>query len=97
MTQEEFDKSPLLNQILYDKTGMLAENHTSIAEAMEEYHQAKLKLLGIGGVNQQREQFCKTKNLIYIESVEIIDGGKWIKDGGKWIKGSNDSTITHNN
>ena len=39
MTQEEFDKAPLLDQILYNKTGMLAENHTSIAEAMEEYAQ----------------------------------------------------------
>ncbi len=55
MTQEEFDKAPLLDQILYDETGMLIENHPSIAKAMEEYHQAKLKLLGIGGVSQQRE------------------------------------------
>ncbi len=50
MTQEEFDKAPLLDQILYDETGMLVENHPSIAKAMEKYHQAKLKLLGIGGV-----------------------------------------------
>lgn len=50
MTQEEFDKAPLLDQILYDTTGMLVENHKSIAEAMEKYHQAKLKLLGIDDV-----------------------------------------------
>lgn len=50
MTQEEFDKAPLLDQILYDTTGMLVENHPSIAEAMEKYHQAKLKLLDIADV-----------------------------------------------
>lgn len=51
MTQEEFDKAPLLDQILYDTTGMLVENHPSIAEAMDKYHQAKLKLLGIADVS----------------------------------------------
>jgi hypothetical protein len=51
MTQEEFDKAPLLDQILYDTTGMLVENHLSIAEAMDKYHQAKLKLLVIADVS----------------------------------------------
>jgi len=51
MTQEEFDKAPLLDQILYDTTGMLVENHPHIAEAMDKYHQAKLKLLGIADVS----------------------------------------------
>jgi hypothetical protein len=51
MTQEEFDKAPLLDQILYDTTGMLVENHPGIAAAMEKYHQAKLKLLGIADVS----------------------------------------------
>lgn len=59
MTQEEFDKAPLLDQILYDETGILVENHPSIAEAMEEYHQAKLKLLGIGDVSNRRKLFDK--------------------------------------
>ena len=62
MTQEEFDKAPLLDQILYDTTGMLAENHPSIAEAMDKYHQAKLKLLGIDDVVGQSEQLnCEHK------------------------------------
>ena len=56
MTQEEFDKAPLLDQILYDTTGMLVENHPSLAESMEKYHQAKLKLL-LADVSQQRELF----------------------------------------
>lgn len=51
MTQEEFDKAPLLDQILYDTTGMLVDDDPSIAEAMENYHQAKLKLLGIADVS----------------------------------------------
>ena len=55
MTQEEFDKAPLLDQILYDETGMLAKNHPSIAEAMEKYHQAKLKLLGIADFIEEIE------------------------------------------
>ena len=51
MTQEEFDKAPLLDQILHDTTGMLVENHSCIADAMDKYHQAKLKLLGIADVS----------------------------------------------
>lgn len=55
MTQEEFDKAPLLDQILYDTTGMLVENHKDIAEAMEKYHESKVKNLGLFSVSQQRE------------------------------------------
>lgn len=62
MTQEEFDKAPLLDQILYDETGMLVENHPSIAKAMEKYHQAKLKLLGIADVSGLA---CKCGNQIF--------------------------------
>lgn len=58
MTQDEFDKAPLLDQILYDTTGMLVENHPDIAEAMEAYHQAKLKLLDVPIVSQRSERFC---------------------------------------
>lgn len=60
MTQEQFDKAPLLDQILYDETGMLVDKHPSIAKAMEKYHQAKLKLLGIGGVIECLEQVNAT-------------------------------------
>ena len=31
------------------------KSYYQITELMEEYHQSKLKLLGIGGVSQQRE------------------------------------------
>ena len=42
------------------KCGVNTEKHTwreleDIAKAMEEYHQTKLKLLGIADVSQQRE------------------------------------------
>lgn len=37
MTQEEFDRAPKLNQILYDTTGMLVINHSDIKESMEKY------------------------------------------------------------
>jgi DNA-binding transcriptional regulator LsrR (DeoR family) len=63
MAAEDFYKAPLLDQILYDETGMLVENHPSIAEAMEKYHQAKLKLLSVGDVVGQSEQLvCDTMN-----------------------------------
>ena len=42
MTQDEFNKAPLLDQVLYDQTGLIASNHPSFAKAMEEY--AKLKI-----------------------------------------------------
>jgi hypothetical protein len=50
----EFDKAPLLDQVLYNETGMLVVNHPSIAEAMEKYHQAKLKLLGLHIVSKTK-------------------------------------------
>lgn len=43
MSDEEFYEAPLLDQVLYDCTGMLVRNHPSIAEAMCKYHQEKLK------------------------------------------------------
>tara|TARA_R110000822_G_scaffold302585_1_gene426838 strand:- start:540 stop:818 length:279 start_codon:yes stop_codon:yes gene_type:complete len=43
MSDEEVYEAPLLDQVLYDCTGMLARNHPSIVEAMCKYHQAKLK------------------------------------------------------
>ncbi len=55
MTQDDFNKAPLVEQILYDTTGMLAKNHTDIIEAMNKYHEAKLKLLGIADVSNRRE------------------------------------------
>ena len=69
MTQEEFDKAPLLDQILYDTTGMLTENHPSIVEAMEKYHQAKLKLLGIPAV--VKSFYCDN-----MEEVGMLSCGK---------------------
>lgn len=73
MTQEEFDKAPLLDQILYDTTGMLVENHPSIAEAMDKYHQAKLKLLGIADVsNFVRQELERRVDLILSEPDGIV-------------------------
>jgi len=73
MTQEEFDKAPLLKKILYDETGMLVENHPSIAEAMEKYHKAKLKLLGITDVsNFVRQELERRVDLILSEPDGIV-------------------------
>lgn len=41
MTEEEYSNASELEKILYDKTGMLAKNHPSIVEAMEDYAEAK--------------------------------------------------------
>jgi len=43
MTQDEFNKAPKLDQILYDCTGMLVENHSDIAEAMQKYADQQLE------------------------------------------------------
>tara|TARA_R110000803_G_scaffold169485_2_gene232503 strand:+ start:404 stop:631 length:228 start_codon:yes stop_codon:yes gene_type:complete len=37
MTQEEFNKAPLLDQVLWDCNGMLVENHPDIKDVMEQY------------------------------------------------------------
>jgi hypothetical protein len=55
MTQEEYDNAPKVEQILYDKTGMLVKNHTDIIEAMTEYAEGEVKKLNIFSVSQQRE------------------------------------------
>ena len=73
MTQEEFNKAPLLDQILYDETGMLVENHPDIAEAMEKYHQAKLKLLGIADVSVALLPLDVHKKARELSAGEFID------------------------
>ena len=54
MTQDEFDKAPLLDQILYDETGMLVKNHPDIKDCMQKYADQQLIL---SGVTQRSEQF----------------------------------------
>ena len=82
MTQEEFDKAPLLDQILYDTTGMLVENHPSIAEAMDKYHQSKLKLLGIADVvcstmfkQYRRKQIAELRPVTQSDIMGFIENG----------------------
>jgi len=71
MTQDDFNKAPLIEQILYDTTGMLTKNHTDIIEAMNKYHEAKLKLLGIADVsNLLFCGICEEEN----EHRELADG-----------------------
>jgi hypothetical protein len=55
MTQEEFDKAPKIEQMLYDCTGMLAENHSDIIEAMTIYAESEIKKLNLFDVNNRRE------------------------------------------
>ncbi|MDX5583519.1 MAG: hypothetical protein QNK20_01120 [Aureibaculum sp.] len=50
MTQKEYNKAPKVEQILYDKTGMLAKNHTDIIEAMTEYAESEVKKLNISKI-----------------------------------------------
>jgi ribonuclease BN (tRNA processing enzyme) len=55
MTQEEFDKAPKIEQVLYDCTGMLAENHSDIIEAMTIYAESEVKKLNLLDVSNRRE------------------------------------------
>jgi hypothetical protein len=88
MTQKEFDKAPKVEQILYDKTGMLAKNHTDIIEAMTEYAESEVKKLNIFSVNQQREllsQYNDYLNMQYQSSgyddTDISDFFEWLNCG----------------
>jgi ribonuclease BN (tRNA processing enzyme) len=55
MTQEEFDKAPKIEQVLYDCTGMIAENHSDIIEAMTIYAESEVKKLNLLDVSNRRE------------------------------------------
>ena len=87
MTQEEFDKAPLLDQILYDTTGMLVENHPSIAEAMDKYHQAKLKLLGIADVSGSLPSLDDATKVAVRVSEEAITPPLDVKEQTMFIAG----------
>lgn len=76
MTPQELKQAPLLDQVLYDTTGLLVENRPDIAEAMEKYHQAKLKSLDASNIlgndgeteNAQLETLLKSlKTLLSID------------------------------
>ena len=66
MTEEEYNKASDLEKILYDRTGMLAENHTDIVEAMDRYAD-KFKILNKHFVSQRSEL------LAFIEEVAAWD------------------------
>lgn len=53
MTQEEFDKAPKIEQVLYDCTGMLAKNHSDIIEAMTLYAESEVKRLNTPDVSKR--------------------------------------------
>jgi hypothetical protein len=45
----------------YDEGGYLGIDENKVAQMLEEYHQDKLKLLGIGDVVGQSKQLCECK------------------------------------
>ena len=69
MTEEEYNKAPKLDQILYDCTGMLVENHTDIAEAMQKYADEQLNILL---VSKQRELLIAFAETITYQKYESI-------------------------
>lgn len=70
MTQEEFDKAPLLDQILYDETGMLAENHPDIVVLMQKY--AKAMVIKYSLQNKKFDSFVEHENHVK----------EWLKNNG---------------
>ena len=78
MTQDEFNKAPKLDQILYDCTGMLVKNHPDIAEAMQKYADQQLI---IQRLSNQRELL-----LAVICEYNKINTQKGIIEVEKWIK-----------
>ena len=61
MTAKEFIEKEGLEYSLaeYDEGGFLGIDERLLEQKLEEYHQAKLKLLGIDSVVGQSEQYCE--------------------------------------
>ena len=85
MTQEEFDKAPKVERILYDKTGMLAKNHTDIIDAMTEYAESEVKKLNIFSVSQHRELLIAYED--YLNEYHTKEDR--IKQVDKYLKANN--------
>lgn len=95
MTQEEFDKAPKAEQILYDCTGMLAKNHPDIIEIMKLYVQSEVEKLNLANI---RERFSDIDKIAWekieqnyeqediysddeIMQGEILIASEWYKQG----------------
>lgn len=76
MTQDDYNKAPELDKILYDCTGMLVENHPSIAEAMQKYADKQFKLTS---VSKNEVEFCECEDPDIVKSKNDI---YWCKDCG---------------
>lgn len=72
MTQEEFDKAPKIEQVLYDCTGMLAENHSDIIEAMTIYAESEVKKLNLLDVSNRKELLIAWNNWMKNEYHDYI-------------------------
>lgn len=57
MTEDDFNKAPLLDQILYDCTGMLVKNHPAIKESMQKYADQQLILSSVGSRRRLLDDF----------------------------------------
>ncbi|MBE9468997.1 MAG: hypothetical protein IMY72_11860 [Bacteroidetes bacterium] len=76
MTQDDFDKAPKVEQILYDCTGMLARNHPDLIEAMTKYAQQQVG-------NIQRVSVLLFDFLYYVRNGTQDTPIKEIKEGIK--------------
>jgi len=80
MTQDEFNKAPKLDQILYDCTGMLVKNHPDIEEAMQKYADQQLIIQRLSNQRELLLAVICEYNKINTQK-EIIEVEKWIE---KW-------------
>jgi len=83
LKQRNSENAPLTNYIGTD--GYVWK---MIENAMEEYHQAKLKLLGIGGVSQQRELLIDFMNKTQGKLIWGWDIGGGEKLADEYLKGN---------
>jgi hypothetical protein len=83
LKQRNSENAPLTNYIGTD--GYVWK---MIENAMEEYHQAKLKLLGIGGVSQQRELLIDFMNKTQGKLIWSWDIGGGEKLADEYLKGN---------
>jgi len=80
MTEDEFNKAPKLDQILYDCTGMLVKNHHDIAEAMQKYADQQLLIQGDAISLARAEKYGRHQHHLGTQQKALVSLKDWRQD-----------------
>jgi len=80
MTQDEFNKAPKLDQILYDCTGMLVKNHPDIADAMQKYADQQLLIQGDAISLARAEKYGRHQHHLGTQQKALVSLEDWRQD-----------------